>query len=84
LIHGESSTYLWEVSNLGGRNHDAHGQSPLAALPAWLAAGMSEAHAEPADLAGGEILLVGYGSGDAQLAPCHWQDRDRRRARQSD
>jgi len=36
-----------------------------AALPAWLAAGLDEARADARELAGKEILLVGYGSGDA-------------------
>jgi hydroxymethylglutaryl-CoA synthase len=36
-----------------------------AALPAWLAAGLAEALDEGEALAGEEILLVGYGSGDA-------------------
>ena len=36
-----------------------------AALPAWLAAGLEEAAASGTDLAGREILLVAYGSGDA-------------------
>ncbi len=36
-----------------------------AALPAWLAAGLEEAQAQPAELSGHKLLLVGYGSGDA-------------------
>ena len=36
-----------------------------AALPAWLAAGLAEAADSNAELSGTEILLVGYGSGDA-------------------
>lgn len=36
-----------------------------AALPAWLAAGFAEAAASGPDLAGREVLAVGYGSGDA-------------------
>jgi hydroxymethylglutaryl-CoA synthase len=36
-----------------------------AALPAWLAAGFAEAAAAGPDLAGRELLAVGYGSGDA-------------------
>jgi hydroxymethylglutaryl-CoA synthase len=39
-----------------------------AALPAWMAAGLDEAATGPASLARGEILLVGYGSGDAAEA----------------
>ena len=36
-----------------------------AALPAWIAAGLEEAHDNNIDLAARKILLVGYGSGDA-------------------
>jgi hydroxymethylglutaryl-CoA synthase len=36
-----------------------------AALPAWLAAGLEEAQQQGIELADKEILLVGYGSGDA-------------------
>jgi len=36
-----------------------------AALPAWLAAGLEDARQQAIKLAGKEILLVGYGSGDA-------------------
>ncbi len=39
-----------------------------AALPAWMAAGLEEAVHDGIDLAGGEILAVGYGSGDAAEA----------------
>jgi len=36
-----------------------------ASLPAWMAAGIEEALGEGRDLAGREVLTVGYGSGDA-------------------
>ena len=39
-----------------------------AALPAWMAAGLEDAHAGGVDLAGGKVLAVGYGSGDAAEA----------------
>ena len=39
-----------------------------ASLPAWIAAGLDQAVAEGVDLAGGEILALGYGSGDAAEA----------------
>ena len=39
-----------------------------AALPAWIAAGLEEAAAQGSELAGGKILAVGYGSGDAAEA----------------
>ncbi len=35
------------------------------ALPAWLAAGLTEAWERGEELAGEEILMIGYGSGDA-------------------
>lgn len=38
------------------------------ALPAWMAAGFEEAAGRGADWAGEEVLLVGYGSGDAAEA----------------
>jgi hydroxymethylglutaryl-CoA synthase len=36
-----------------------------AALPAWIAAGLEQALEEGHDLAGREVLTLGYGSGDA-------------------
>jgi hydroxymethylglutaryl-CoA synthase len=39
-----------------------------AALPAWLAAGLTQAHAERLDLTGQQWLALGYGSGDAAEA----------------
>jgi hydroxymethylglutaryl-CoA synthase len=36
-----------------------------AALPAWLAAGLTQAYTEHVELSDKEILLIGYGSGDA-------------------
>jgi hydroxymethylglutaryl-CoA synthase len=39
-----------------------------AALPAWMAAGLEDAHQRGVDLAGGKVLAVGYGSGDAAEA----------------
>ncbi|MFQ5610304.1 MAG: hydroxymethylglutaryl-CoA synthase, partial [Woeseiaceae bacterium] len=36
-----------------------------AALPAWIAAGFEQAADEGRDLAGQELLTLGYGSGDA-------------------
>jgi len=37
-------------------------------LPAWMAAGLEEAAAKGEELAGQEVLAVGYGSGDAAEA----------------
>ncbi|MGE0624325.1 MAG: hydroxymethylglutaryl-CoA synthase [Pseudomonadales bacterium] len=43
-----------------------------ASLPAWLAAGFEDALARDEDLTGKEILMIGYGSGDAAEAiPLH-------------
>jgi hydroxymethylglutaryl-CoA synthase len=39
-----------------------------ASLPAWMAAGLEEARATGIDLAGQQVLAVGYGSGDAAEA----------------
>ncbi len=39
-----------------------------AALPAWMAAGIEEAGMKGVKLAGGQVLAVGYGSGDAAEA----------------
>ncbi|MDX1562216.1 MAG: hydroxymethylglutaryl-CoA synthase [Gammaproteobacteria bacterium] len=39
-----------------------------AALPAWMAAGMEDAAHQGIALAGGQVLAVGYGSGDAAEA----------------
>jgi len=39
-----------------------------ASLPAWIAAGLEQAAAEPAELTGQRILTLGYGSGDAAEA----------------
>jgi hydroxymethylglutaryl-CoA synthase len=39
-----------------------------ASLPAWMAAGLEEALVSGVDLAGQEVLAVGYGSGDAAEA----------------
>jgi hydroxymethylglutaryl-CoA synthase len=39
-----------------------------AALPAWMAAGLEDAAQRGCELAGGKVLAVGYGSGDAAEA----------------
>lgn len=53
---------------LGARTMMAMGNLYSAALPGWLAAGLEEAAKGGRDLAGREILLIGYGSGDASEA----------------
>jgi hydroxymethylglutaryl-CoA synthase len=50
-----------------------------AALPAWMAAGFEQAADEGRDLAGEEMLTLGYGSGDAAevipfVVAADWQD----------
>jgi hydroxymethylglutaryl-CoA synthase len=54
-----------------------------AALPAWLAAGLYQAHVDDVDVGGQEWLALGYGSGDAAEAlPMRvsdsWRDAARR------
>lgn len=51
--------------SLGSRVMRELGNLYSAALPAWLAAGLEEASESDIDLAGKDILLIGYGSGDA-------------------
>jgi hydroxymethylglutaryl-CoA synthase len=51
--------------HLGAAAMSELGNLYTAALPAWLAAGLAQAADEGEALAGEEILLVGYGSGDA-------------------
>ncbi len=54
---------------LGTRAMEELGNLYTGALPAWLAAGLEDAATTAnADLAGKEILLIGYGSGDAAEA----------------
>jgi len=54
--------------SLGSEVMKEIGNVYCAALPAWMAAGMQEAQMRKLDLAGGKILAVGYGSGDAAEA----------------
>jgi hydroxymethylglutaryl-CoA synthase len=53
---------------LGCRQMEELGNLYTGALPAWFAAGLSDAFEEDRHLAGREILLIGYGSGDAAEA----------------
>jgi hydroxymethylglutaryl-CoA synthase len=57
--------YVRHKMSLGTASMRELGNLYTAALPAWLAAGLDEASCEDIALAGKEILLVGYGSGDA-------------------
>lgn len=54
--------------SLGSEIMKEIGNVYCAALPAWMAAGMEEAALRGVDLAGGKVLAVGYGSGDAAEA----------------
>jgi hydroxymethylglutaryl-CoA synthase len=51
--------------SLGSERMMDLGNLYTAALPAWIAAGMEEGMESGRDLAGKELLTVGYGSGDA-------------------
>ena len=53
---------------LGSDTMEELGNLYTGALPAWLAAGLEQAVQDQQDLAGKEILLFGYGSGDAAEA----------------
>jgi hydroxymethylglutaryl-CoA synthase len=74
-IHGKmelGTEWMREVGNLY-----------TGALPAWLAAGLSDACHRGIDLAGRELLTIGYGSGNAadaiplQVVP-GWEEAARR------
>jgi len=54
--------------SLGTETMKDIGNVYCAALPAWMAAGLEEAAEEALDLGSGQILAVGYGSGDAAEA----------------
>jgi hydroxymethylglutaryl-CoA synthase len=54
--------------SLGSESMKDIGNMYCAALPAWMAAGFEDAYQRGSDLAGGKVLAVGYGSGDAAEA----------------
>jgi hydroxymethylglutaryl-CoA synthase len=54
--------------SLGSEVMKEIGNVYCAALPAWIAAGIEDAYVRRLDLAGGKVLAVGYGSGDAAEA----------------
>ena len=65
-------TCVRQKRTLGTTGMQELGNLYTAALPAWLAAGLVEARDNANDLGGKEILLIGYGSGDAADAiPIH-------------
>jgi hydroxymethylglutaryl-CoA synthase len=54
--------------SLGSEAMKDIGNVYCAALPAWIAAGIEDAYRRGIDLAGGKVLAIGYGSGDAAEA----------------
>jgi hydroxymethylglutaryl-CoA synthase len=64
----EFSALVAAKMSLGSEAMKDIGNVYCAALPAWMAAGLEDAHARGANLAGGKVLAVGYGSGDAAEA----------------
>jgi len=64
----EFQEFVTEKMSLGAEIMKDIGNVYCAALPAWIAAGMEEAAEIGADLAGRNILALGYGSGDAAEA----------------
>lgn len=65
--------------NLGSKAVLQFGNLYSAALPAWIAAGIEDAHLRSIDLTGEPMVMLGYGSGDAaeaipMRAPVGWQE----------
>jgi hydroxymethylglutaryl-CoA synthase len=63
--HSEYTELISSKMQLGSAQMRELGNLYSASLPAWMAAGLDEAATAKADLAGREILALGYGSGDA-------------------
>jgi hydroxymethylglutaryl-CoA synthase len=64
----EFSAMVAAKMSLGSEIMKDIGNVYCAALPAWMAAGFEDAYERGSDLAGGKVLAVGYGSGDAAEA----------------
>jgi hydroxymethylglutaryl-CoA synthase len=64
----ECSALVASKMSLGSEVMKEIGNVYCAALPAWIAAGIEDAFMRRLDLAGGKVLAVGYGSGDAAEA----------------
>jgi len=64
----EFSALVSSKMSLGSEAMKDIGNVYCAALPAWMAAGIEDAYGRKLDLAGGKVLAVGYGSGDAAEA----------------
>ena len=78
-----SHRYQEEILNklyLGSDNMLDLGNLYTAALPAWIAAGFEQAALENRELAGEELLTLGYGSGDAAEVIPFIVSKDWRRA----
>jgi hydroxymethylglutaryl-CoA synthase len=77
-----TQSFLETLANkmsLGAEPMKEIGNVYCAALPAWIAAGLEEAASTGNELAGGRLLAVGYGSGDAAEAipmtlASNWQE----------
>jgi hydroxymethylglutaryl-CoA synthase len=77
--HSSYQQCVLDKMSLGTTAMEELGNLYSGALPAWFAAGVEEAAKSSRELAGKEILLIGYGSGDAAEAiPVRivegWQD----------
>ena len=59
---------LTQKMSLGSENTKQLGNLYSAALPAWIAAGLEDAAEKQLELAGANMVAVGYGSGDAAEA----------------
>ncbi len=66
--HPLYQTVVADKMKLGNLPMRELGNLYCASLPAWLAAGLEEAQRSGIDLAGHEVLALGYGSGDAAEA----------------
>jgi hydroxymethylglutaryl-CoA synthase len=64
----EFSALVAKKMSLGSEVMKDIGNVYCAALPAWIAAGLEDARSRRMELAGGKVLAVGYGSGDAAEA----------------
>ncbi|MEL6868922.1 MAG: hydroxymethylglutaryl-CoA synthase [Pseudomonadota bacterium] len=63
--HDDFASAILDKLSLGSERMRDMGNLYTAALPAWMAAGFEHALESGLDLAGQEILTLGYGSGDA-------------------
>ncbi len=67
-VSAEFSAMVAAKMSLGSEIMKDIGNVYCAALPAWMAAGLEDAYQRGSDLAGGKVLAIGYGSGDAAEA----------------